>query len=48
MIAVMLWAYLAGLVIVFGGCLCAAQREMRATPEGPEAPAKAGLLGAGQ
>ena len=37
-IAVMLWAYLSGLVIVFGGCLCAAQREMRATPEGPVEP----------
>lgn len=38
-IAVMLWAYLSGMVIVFGGCLCAAQREMRATPEGPAEPA---------
>ena len=33
-IAVMLWAYLSGLVIVFGGCLCAAQREMRGNPGG--------------
>ena len=45
-IAVMLWAYLSGLVIVFGGCLCAAQREMRATPAGPEASFGKGLLGA--
>ena len=37
-IALMLWTYLSGLVIVFGGCLCAAQREMRATPAGPAAP----------
>ncbi len=38
-IALMLWTYLSGMVIVFGGCLCAAQREMRATPEGPTTPA---------
>lgn len=37
-IALMLWTYIAGSVIVFGGCLCAAQREMRATPEGPAEP----------
>ncbi len=37
-IALMLWTYLSGVVIVFGGCLCAAQREMRATPDGPAAP----------
>ncbi len=34
-IALMLWTYVSGLIIVFGGCLCAAQRQMRATPEGP-------------
>lgn len=45
-IAVMLWAYLSGMVIVFGGCLCAAQREMRATPEGPAEPVKRKVLGA--
>ena len=43
-IAVMLWTYLSGLVIVFGGCLCAAQREMRATAEGPAEPAEQGTI----
>ncbi len=34
-IALMLWSYVSGLVIVFGGCLCAAQRQMRPTHDGP-------------
>ncbi len=32
-IALMLWTYVSGLIIVFGGCLCAAQQQMRPTPE---------------
>ena len=28
-IALMLWAYLSGVVIIFGGCLCAALRKPR-------------------
>ena len=34
-IALMLWTYVSGLIIVFGGCLCAAQRQMRPTQDGP-------------
>ncbi len=34
-IALMLWTYVSGLIVVFGGCLCAAQRQMRPTPDGP-------------
>lgn len=34
-IALMLWAYLSGLVIVFGGCLCAAQRRVTPIQGGP-------------
>ena len=34
-IALMLWTYVSGLIIVFGGCLCAAQREMRPTTSAP-------------
>ena len=33
-IALMLWTYLSGMIIVFGGCLCAAQRQMVPTPDG--------------
>ena len=36
-IALMLWTYLSGMVIVFGGCLCAAQREMQPTAAEPAA-----------
>ena len=32
-IALMLWTYVSGLIIVFGGCLCAAQRQMRPTQD---------------
>lgn len=42
-IALMLWTYLSGVVIVFGGCLCAAQREMRASSDGPAVPLKDSL-----
>ena len=34
-IALMLWTYLSGMIIVFGGCLCAAQRQMIPTADGP-------------
>ena len=35
-IALMLWTYVSGLIIVFGGCLCAAQRQMPPTQDGPK------------
>ena len=31
-VAMLLWIYLSGMVIVFGGCLCAANRLMKAPP----------------
>ncbi len=34
-IALMLWTYVSGLIVVFGGCLCAAQRQMLPTQDGP-------------
>ena len=43
-IAVMLWAYLSGMVIVYGGCLCAAGRAMRATPDGTPEPARESVM----
>ncbi len=33
-IALMLWTYVSGMIIVFGGCLCAAQGQLRPT-QGP-------------
>ena len=35
-VAMLLWIYLSGMVIVFGGCLCAANRLMKAPAVGPE------------
>ena len=34
-IALMLWTYLSGAIIVFGGCLCAAQRRIGSTLDEP-------------
>ena len=35
-IALMLWTYLSGMVVVFGGCLCAVQQQSRtASPPSP-------------
>ena len=35
-IALMLWTYVSGLIIVFGGCLCAVQRQPLLPGDAPE------------
>lgn len=35
-VAVLMWIYFSGSVIIFGGCMCAAQAELRASANGKE------------